>query len=88
MSRLLAAGQNKGGSLKSDRSGSGGNSENGQAGADSLCVEMNDLMHDYEVMSRITDLVAQLRGKYDVRRFINVDLLYEKVRVLTINLKP
>lgn len=60
LSRLLTAGLNKGGSLKSDRSGEGG-----QAGADSLCVEMNDLMHDYEVMSRISDLVAQLKGTYD-----------------------
>ncbi|XP_023289860.1 rho guanine nucleotide exchange factor 10-like protein isoform X2 [Orussus abietinus] len=60
LSRLLTAGLNKGGSLKSDRSGEGG-----QAGADSLCVEMNDLMHDYEVMSRINDLVAQLKGTYD-----------------------
>lgn len=62
LSRLLTAGLNKGGSLKSDKSGEGG-----QAGADNLCVEMNDLMHDYEVMSRISDLVAQLKGKYEVR---------------------
>ncbi|XP_066590012.1 rho guanine nucleotide exchange factor 10 isoform X2 [Prorops nasuta] len=60
LSRLLTAGLNKGGSLKSDKSGEGG-----QAGADSLCVEMNDLMHDYEVMSRISDLVAQLKGTYE-----------------------
>lgn len=63
LSRLLTAGLNKGGSLKSDKSG-----ECGQAGADNLCVEMNDLMHDYEVMSRISDLVAQLKGKYEVRK--------------------
>lgn len=37
-------------------------------GADNLCVEMNDLMHDYEVMSRISDLVAQLKGKYEVSK--------------------
>ncbi|XP_024875632.1 rho guanine nucleotide exchange factor 10-like protein isoform X3 [Temnothorax curvispinosus] len=61
LSRLLTAGLNKGGSLKSDKSG-----ECGQAAdADSLCVEMNDLMHDYEVMSRISDLVAQLKGRYE-----------------------
>ncbi|XP_046596842.1 rho guanine nucleotide exchange factor 10-like protein isoform X1 [Neodiprion lecontei] len=58
--RLLTAGLNKGGSLKSDRSG-----ECGQAGADSLCAEMSDLMQDYEVMSRISDLVAQLKGSYN-----------------------
>ncbi|XP_018366475.1 PREDICTED: rho guanine nucleotide exchange factor 10-like isoform X4 [Trachymyrmex cornetzi] len=61
LSRLLTAGLNKGGSLKSDKSG-----ECGQAAdADNLCVEMNDLMHDYEVMSRISDLVAQLKGRYE-----------------------
>ncbi|XP_011158552.1 rho guanine nucleotide exchange factor 10-like protein isoform X2 [Solenopsis invicta] len=61
LSRLLTAGLNKGGSLKSDKSG-----ECGQAiDADNLCVEMNDLMHDYEVMSRISDLVAQLKGRYE-----------------------
>jgi len=50
--------------LKSDKSG-----ECGQAAdADNLCVEMNDLMHDYEVMSRISDLVAQLKGRYEVRK--------------------
>ncbi|XP_043283373.1 rho guanine nucleotide exchange factor 10-like protein isoform X2 [Venturia canescens] len=65
LSRLLTAGLNKGGSLKSERSGSGGSGEGGQAGADSLCVEMNDLMHDYEVMSRISDLVGQLKGTYE-----------------------
>ncbi|XP_070162011.1 rho guanine nucleotide exchange factor 10 isoform X2 [Polyergus mexicanus] len=62
LSRLLTAGLNKGGSLKSDKSGG----ECGQANdADNLCVEMNDLMHDYEVMSRISDLVVQLKGRYE-----------------------
>ncbi|KAL7293203.1 hypothetical protein TKK_0013347 [Trichogramma kaykai] len=60
LSRLLTAGLNKGGSLKSDRNGEGG-----QAGADILGAEMNDLMHDYEVMSRISDLVSQLKGSYE-----------------------
>ncbi|XP_055585651.1 uncharacterized protein LOC129738466 isoform X2 [Uranotaenia lowii] len=32
--------------------------------ADNLCSEMNDLMHDYEVMSRINDLVGSLKGCY------------------------
>ena len=64
LSRLLTAGLNKGSSLKSERSGESGQS--GQLGADSLCAEMNDLMHDYEVMSRINDLVAQLKGNYEV----------------------
>lgn len=59
----MTAGLNKGGSLKSDKSG-----DCGQAGADNLCVEMNDLMHDYEVVSRISDLIAQLKGKYEVNK--------------------
>lgn len=59
----MTAGLNKGGSLKSDKSG-----DCGQAGADNLCVEMNDLMHDYEVVSRISDLIAQLKGKYEVSK--------------------
>ncbi|XP_058445156.1 uncharacterized protein LOC131426439 isoform X2 [Malaya genurostris] len=32
--------------------------------ADNLCGEMNNLMHDYEVMSRINDLVGSLKGSY------------------------
>ncbi|EDS30908.1 conserved hypothetical protein [Culex quinquefasciatus] len=32
--------------------------------ADNLCGEMNNLMHDYEVMSRINDLVGTLKGTY------------------------
>lgn len=32
--------------------------------ADNLCSEMNNLMHDYEVMSRINDLVGTLKGNY------------------------
>ncbi|XP_034941800.1 rho guanine nucleotide exchange factor 10-like protein isoform X2 [Chelonus insularis] len=64
LSRLLTAGLNKGGSLKSEKS-CGMNESNHQAGADSICAEMNDLMHDYEVMSRISDLVTQLKGTYE-----------------------
>lgn len=57
--------------MKSDKSG-----ECGQAAdADNLCVEMNDLMHDYEVMSRISDLVVQLKGKYEVREQIDKFIL-------------
>ncbi|KAF7989094.1 hypothetical protein HCN44_007404 [Aphidius gifuensis] len=63
LSRLLTAGLNKGGSLKSEKSG--GMNESSQAGADSICAEMNDLMHDYEVVSRISDLVTQLKGTYE-----------------------
>lgn len=42
-----------------------------EKGADGLCAEMGDLMHDFEVVSRIQDLVAQLRGSYSVRLFFS-----------------
>ena len=38
------------------------NSSNG----DSLCLEMSNLMHDYEVISRISDLATTSRGNYPV----------------------
>ncbi|XP_049780303.1 rho guanine nucleotide exchange factor 10 isoform X3 [Schistocerca cancellata] len=65
LSRLLAAGLNRGGSLKSDRSSTSLDSNmSGSGAADNLCAEMNDLMHDYEVVSRIADLVSTLKGNY------------------------
>lgn len=33
-------------------------------GADNLCTEMSNLMHDYEVVSRINELVGALKGSY------------------------
>ncbi|XP_032668072.1 rho guanine nucleotide exchange factor 10 isoform X3 [Odontomachus brunneus] len=78
LSRLLTAGLNKGGSLKSDKSG-----ECGQAAdADSLCVEMNDLMHDYEVMSRISDLVVQLKGKYEGMTLQTTKQILQSIQML------
>lgn len=50
--------------------------ESSQAGADSICAEMNDLMHDYEVVSRISDLVTQLKGTYEVIIFIIFFYIY------------
>lgn len=69
LSRILTAGINRGGSLKSNNSFDGSsNGTNGdalpQSGADNLCTEMSNLMHDYEVMSRISDLVGSLKGNY------------------------
>ena len=32
-----------------------------------LCAEMNALMHDYQVVSRIAGLADTLRGRYPVR---------------------
>lgn len=87
LSRILTAGLNRGGSLKSNSSSGGtiggggsgsggGNSSTGggdsaQNGADNLCSEMSNLMHDYEVMSRINDLVGMLKGKY---KDMNIDI--------------
>ncbi|XP_017779144.1 PREDICTED: rho guanine nucleotide exchange factor 10-like protein isoform X2 [Nicrophorus vespilloides] len=59
LSRILTAGANKSGSLKSNAS-----FEGTQPQADNICTEMGNLMHDYEVMSRISDLVGTLRGNY------------------------
>ncbi|KAK0160358.1 hypothetical protein PV328_007776 [Microctonus aethiopoides] len=64
LSRLLTAGFNKSSSLKSEKSCSM-NESAGQAGADNLCAEMNDLMQDYEAMSRINELVTHLKGNYE-----------------------
>ncbi|XP_055305474.1 rho guanine nucleotide exchange factor 10-like protein isoform X2 [Sitodiplosis mosellana] len=77
LSRILTAGLNRGGSLKSNGSGANdtlsSTSSNGSPtnGADNLCSEMSTLMHDYEVMSRINDLIGSLKGNY---RDINTDL--------------
>ncbi|KAG8212732.1 hypothetical protein J437_LFUL019649, partial [Ladona fulva] len=66
-----------GGSLKSERSTDGASSSSTTSsstissssstntfGVDDLCQEMNDLMHDYEVLSRVADLVSTLKGTY------------------------
>lgn len=81
LSRLLTAGLNRGGSLKSNGSNSNDLSTSSSSsssassmspsGADNLCGEMSNLMHDYEVMSRINDLVGSLKGAY---RDINTDV--------------
>ncbi|KAF2898499.1 hypothetical protein ILUMI_07670 [Ignelater luminosus] len=60
LSRILTAGLNRGGSLKSNNSFDGSQTQ----GADNLCSEMSNLMHDYEVMSRIADLVGTLKCSY------------------------
>ncbi|XP_049311540.1 uncharacterized protein LOC105222216 [Bactrocera dorsalis] len=86
LSRILTAGLNRGGSLKSNSSSCnnshsntlpinaahshGGHSLDSSPaaqltnGADNLCSEMSTLMYDYEVISRIHDLVSTLKGTY------------------------
>lgn len=84
LSRYITSGLNRGGSLKSNHSGSGnessmnlssssqygvnnGNSNNNgnqfANGAD-LANDMSALMHDYNLMSRVHDLIGQLKGEY------------------------
>ncbi|XP_046389505.1 rho guanine nucleotide exchange factor 10-like protein isoform X2 [Ischnura elegans] len=73
LSRLLMGGGSRGGSLKSERSVDGIVSSSSSTmsslsnvfGVDDLCQEMNALMHDYEVVSRIADLLSSLKGSYE-----------------------
>lgn len=60
LSRVLTAGFNKGGSLKSNNSFDGSQPQE----VNNLCTEMSNLMHDYEVISRISDLIGTLKGNY------------------------
>ncbi|KAF5296367.1 hypothetical protein FQR65_LT10259 [Abscondita terminalis] len=60
LSRILTAGINRGGSLKSNNSFDGSQTQC----ADNLYSEMSNLMHDYEVMSRVADLISTLKGTY------------------------
>ena len=48
-------------------SNSHGGHENGQQGeAENLAQDMNDLMHDFDVVSRISSMIGTLRGDYEV----------------------
>ncbi|GBP36966.1 Rho guanine nucleotide exchange factor 10 [Eumeta japonica] len=66
LSRVLAQGMNRSGSLRSNSSGSGtgGGGQWSASTGDSLCNEMSALMHDYEAVSRMADLAASLRAPY------------------------
>ncbi|CAB3221955.1 unnamed protein product [Arctia plantaginis] len=59
LSRVLAQGMNRSGSLRSSSSGA-----TSASAGDSLCSEMSALMHDYETVSRMADLAASLRMPY------------------------
>ena len=42
--------------------------ENGQQGeAENIAQDMNDLMHDFDVVSRMSSMIGTLRGEYEVR---------------------
>lgn len=77
LSRYITSGLNRGGSLKSNHSSGSGNdssvsssqfaaaaSQFSSNGAD-LANEMSVLMHDYNLMSRVHDLIGQLKGEYE-----------------------
>lgn len=72
LNRYITSGLNRGGSLKSNCSGSGAEMSPSSVqlaaqltnGADNLANEMSNLMHDYTIMSRVNDLVGQLKGEY------------------------
>jgi hypothetical protein len=82
LSRLLTAGVNRGSSIKSDRSSNSLELPPNTVGVDSLCAEMNNLMHEFEVVSRIAELVSTLKGSYKVcceanfKALVNNLLLY------------
>uniref|UniRef100_A0A146LF55 Rho guanine nucleotide exchange factor 10 n=3 Tax=Lygus hesperus TaxID=30085 RepID=A0A146LF55_LYGHE len=51
-------------------------STNSSGTSDSLCMEMSQLMHDYQVISRIHDLTHTLKGQYaDVNADVTRNLL-------------
>ncbi|XP_046653295.1 rho guanine nucleotide exchange factor 10-like protein isoform X3 [Daphnia pulicaria] len=52
LSRLLSSGSNM-------------RSSEAISGVDNLCQEMNQLMHDYEVITRIDSLIVTLHGQYE-----------------------
>ena len=72
LNRYITSSLNRGGSLKSNLSGSVNEISNNSSllaaqltnGAENLANEMSTLMHDYNVMSRVNDLVGQLKGEY------------------------
>lgn len=76
LSRILTAGLNRGGSLKSNNSFDGSQTQ----GADNLCSEMSNLMHDYEVMSRVSDLIGSLKGAYKDMTVENIRRILHQIQ--------
>lgn len=114
LSRILTAGLNRGGSLKTNTSapnlqghfgmtgghavtvsGSGGSVSESTSpvasagaatvhGADNLCTEMSNLMHDYEVVSRINELVGAFKGTY---KELNCDVTRKLLATIQASIK-
>lgn len=53
-------------------------------GADNLCTEMGNLMHDYEVVSRINELVGALKGSY---KDVNCDVTRKLLGTIQASIK-
>lgn len=86
---LTSGGLNRGNSLKgttSELSNTNSNSTAAQLtnGAENLANEMSNLMHDYEIMSRINDLVGQLKSEYTG---INLDVTRNALNTIQTSIK-
>lgn len=53
-------------------------------GADNLCSEMSNLMHDYEVVSRINELVGAFKGSY---KELNCDVTKKLLATIQASIK-
>ena len=47
--------------------------------AEDLAQDMNDLMHDFDVVSRISSLIGTLKGRHEVSRVQTYMLFNEKL---------
>ena len=54
-----------------------GGQDNGQA--ENLAQDMSDLMHDFDVVSRIASMIGTLKGKYEVTKLTSKNL---RIKVL------
>lgn len=53
-------------------------------GADNLCTEMSNLMHDYEVVSRVNELVGAFKGTY---KELNCDVTKKLLATIQASIK-
>jgi Rho guanine nucleotide exchange factor 10 len=85
---ITSGGLNRGNSLKGCPTDSGNSSPSTAAlltnGADNLANEMSNLMYDYEIMSRINDLVGQLKGDYSS---INTEVVRNALNTIQTSIK-
>lgn len=89
LNRFLTSGGglNRGNSLKgtvTDSPTSNSTAAQLTNGAENLANEMSTLMHDYEIMSRINDLVGQLKSEY---AGINLDMTRNALNTIQTSIK-